>query len=590
MMINPSSALAFSLFENKGVYAVLIGSGVSRAAKIPTGWDVTKDLVRRVAAAEGIEEQHDWAAWYREKAGKEPEYSEVLDAIAASPDERRSILHNYIEPTPEDVREGRKLPTRAHHAIAWLVREAFVRVILTTNFDRLMENALREAGVEPTVIRSDDDFQGAVPLIHSRCFLVKLHGDYLDSRIENTGEELSTYSSSMNGLLDRILDEHGLVACGWSSDWDPALRAGIRRAPNRRFQFFWASRDGLSALGSDLLQDRRGRMIQIADADSFFDGLQRKVEALSAAQQPNMQSTELTVATAKQYLARPEYRIRLHDLLAQEHGNLLARLGEAPLGVQGQWLPEEFRRRVALYEAATSPLCRVFGTMGRWGDGSELQLANEIMRNHAQQPSVGGNTGWIELQSFPAMLLLYGYGLGLLKAGRHKDLYDWLSQPIATSRQTMEPVVAALFLSAWRAGDPVSWRGLEGLERNKTPLSDHLHTVFADWAKDYLLTGEEFTPLFETFEVLAALTYLSLKTEKAELSSAESETGDRSIVWCPVGRASWDDRHRDAVLDSLQGEDVMARLLAAGFARGDQHYLPLAMNNIRRAMSRIYWT
>jgi hypothetical protein len=71
MMINPSSALAFSLFENKGVYAVLIGSGVSRAAKIPTGWDVTKDLVRRVAAAEGIEEQHDWAAWYREKAGKE---------------------------------------------------------------------------------------------------------------------------------------------------------------------------------------------------------------------------------------------------------------------------------------------------------------------------------------------------------------------------------------------------------------------------------------------------------------------------------------------------------------------------------------
>lgn len=38
--------------------------------------------------------------------------------------------------------------------IARLVAAGHVRVIITTNFDRLIENALREHGVEPTVIAS----------------------------------------------------------------------------------------------------------------------------------------------------------------------------------------------------------------------------------------------------------------------------------------------------------------------------------------------------------------------------------------------------------------------------------------------------
>jgi len=62
-----------------------------------------------------------------------------------------------------------------------------VRVVITTNFDRLIENALREARVEPTVIASDDATAGATPLVHSKCAVIKVHGDYLDARIKNTG-------------------------------------------------------------------------------------------------------------------------------------------------------------------------------------------------------------------------------------------------------------------------------------------------------------------------------------------------------------------------------------------------------------------
>jgi hypothetical protein len=34
---DPLTQLAFSIYENKGVYALLVGSGLSRAAEIPTG-------------------------------------------------------------------------------------------------------------------------------------------------------------------------------------------------------------------------------------------------------------------------------------------------------------------------------------------------------------------------------------------------------------------------------------------------------------------------------------------------------------------------------------------------------------------------
>jgi hypothetical protein len=149
--------LAFSVYESKGVYAVLLGSGLSRAADIPTGWEITIDLVRRVGLAQGAGEQADWGQWYLEKVGTEPNYSSLLEELASSQEERRSILHSYIEPSVQDREEGRKVPTTAHRAIADLIANGFIRVIITTNFDRLLENALRERGIEPTIVSSVDE-------------------------------------------------------------------------------------------------------------------------------------------------------------------------------------------------------------------------------------------------------------------------------------------------------------------------------------------------------------------------------------------------------------------------------------------------
>jgi SIR2-like domain len=276
--------LALSLHHSPGVHAILVGSGVSRGAGIPTGWNITLSLVERLAALEKVTGEADWEKWYLTRYGKGPSYSEILDNLALKAAERRNILQSFIDPPEgEDIRK----PTKAHHAIAQLAATGTVRVVITTNFDRLIENAMREAGVEPTIIASADAIRGATPLVQTKCMVIKVHGDYLDARIKNTDAELESYPRAMNRLLDQVFDNFGLLVVGWSGDWDTALRDAIQRAPSRRYPFYWAARGAIGGTAQDLIERRGGRSFQIEDADRFFVKLHETLEALRQASRPH---------------------------------------------------------------------------------------------------------------------------------------------------------------------------------------------------------------------------------------------------------------------------------------------------------------
>jgi hypothetical protein len=242
--MDPLLSLSFSMHSNPGVYTLLLGAGVSRAAGVPTGWGVILDLTRKLAHLEDEDCGSDPADWYRERFDEEPDYSKILDRLARSPEERSQLLRGYFEPTEEERERGAKLPSDAHHAVAKLVAQGIVRVIVTTNFDRLTERALEEVGVSPTVIASPDAAEGALPLAHSECTVLKLHGDYLDTRIKNTAEELSSYDERIDRLLGQVFDEYGLVVCGWSGKWDEALISAFERCESRRFSTYWAAYQG----------------------------------------------------------------------------------------------------------------------------------------------------------------------------------------------------------------------------------------------------------------------------------------------------------------------------------------------------------
>ena len=318
MELDLKTSLAFNIHSNKGVYALLLGSGVSRAAEIPTGWEMMEDLIKKVAISNDKDCGENPFAWFKEEYKKEPNYSDLIKEIAPTPAERNSLLKKYFEPTLEEIEEGKKIPTEAHKAIAALVSKGYIKVIITTNFDRLLEGALEEVGVIPKVISNPDAAKGSLPLTHSPCIIIKLHGDYLDLRIKNTCEELSTYDKTMNDLLDRVLDDYGIVMCGWSVKWDLALRDAIQRRQSRRFTTFFTYRNKLEKEATQLIENIDAKKIKINSADDFFNELNEKINSLETYDQPHPLSSKLAVESLKRYLPDAKYEIKLHDLLLNE--------------------------------------------------------------------------------------------------------------------------------------------------------------------------------------------------------------------------------------------------------------------------------
>lgn len=583
ILIEPSTRIAFSVVENPGVYALLLGSGLSRAAEVPTGWDITIDLVRRLAAAEGVDGRRDWSAWHLERFGDEPSYSALLDALSVTPAERRSILHHYIEPTARDLEEGRRTPTHAHHAIARLVRAGYVRVIVTTNFDRLLEQALGAVGVEPVVIRSVDDLGGASPLPHSRCFLLKLHGDYLDNRILNTEEELAGYPAEYDRLLDRILDEYGLIVSGWSGDWDPALRAAIARAPNRRYPLWWASRGEPSAAAGELVAARAGTVVPIVDADGFFVGLADGVEALERARRPDPDTIELLLATTKRNLASPDRRIDLADAFAAELDRLMSRVTGPDFPVKASPLASDgLVERWRAIEGLSEPLARMLALAGRWGDGSDFGLAQDAVRTIFAARPGGGVVSLIALATYPAYLATLTYALGLAKAERWAELRAWFETEAASEFRKPQKLVRQSFMQAWSDVRGDFWKLWPGLENRITPWADHLVDHVVPWSRDLGMAPGTALANYHLVELLGGL-----------VSLAEHETeqlaGAAQPVWFPFGQTMRMREDQDDVYARVGLLKNREALLAAGFCRGSAAHWDASIRAMDAVAARVGW-
>jgi SIR2-like domain len=516
-MIDPINSLAFSMQANKGVYAVLLGSGVSRAARIPTGWEITMELVRKVAALQGANCEPDPAGWFLKTTGKEPGYSELLDAVAKTPTERQQLLRTYWEPTEQEREEGAKVPTKAHRAIADLVKLGFVRVILTTNFDRLLEIALQDVGIQATVLSTPDHIDGALPLVHTPCTIVKIHGDYLDTRIRNTPEELASYPDAFNRLLDRIFDEYGLVIAGWSADWDDALRGAMTRAPYRRFSTYWASRGEPSAKAADLIARRGATLIEISDADSFFDTVSEQVKALEKFSRPHPLSTEAAVATLKRYLSEPKYRIALDDLVSREAENVAETTTGPAFDVNSQDMSgTAILSRLKSYEAPSATLIRMAFVAGQWSEGAQVNPWARALAKLSQRRVQGGIVTWLELQRYPATLLLYAFGLGAVATEQLASLHAMFNSVV--TRENREDKRALELVSVWELFEQGAdiMKALPERERQFTPLQNHLEALFVPLFRPHFASENAFHVAFDRLEVLAALSYAIPAVEKGE--------------------------------------------------------------------------
>jgi hypothetical protein len=457
--VSPHLSLAFALHSSPGTYALLQGAGVSLPSGVPGAWQVLHWLIGDLATAAGHERPDDPESWWTQTYGGPPTYDGVLEALTNSAEERRHLLAQFFEPTPQEREQGKKQPTTAHHAIAQLVQLGAVRVILTTNFDLLTETALRRVGIEPVVLSSPGAIAGMAPLHAQQCAVVHLHGDYNSPGVLNTQDELGAYDPMVDALLDQVFGEYGLVVVGWSAEWDVALRAALERAPARRFATYWVEPGPPREHARRLIATRDAVLVP-ATADVFLGQVADSVESMKTVMgRRDPVDVRIAVATAKRQLAGAYVAIDMHDKLRTEVERVASSEPVRTSDFSAK-SSDEHRRRLRQLEVDTEMLLALVATAAYWGDESTDGWWFDDIARFGARPIASGSTALINLVQLPATAILYTAGIAAVGARRHDLLVRLLTEPTTTNNQGERVPVATHLTPDMVRGLPRSHRWL----------------------------------------------------------------------------------------------------------------------------------
>jgi hypothetical protein len=515
-MVDERMSMTFSVRNNPGRYALLLGSGVSTEAEIPTGWAVVNELVKRVATAEdtSIEEDADPIEWYEETYDEPATYENLIEGLARTQTERRKLLEEFFEPSDKEAERGEKQPTNAHESISWLVDNGYIDVILTTNFDQLIEKALRDQGVNPVVISGPGSARGAEPLQHQDAVVVKVNGDYKETNVKNLSSELESYSDPMQQIIDRVFHEYGLIICGWSGEYDTRLRKSLQECETHRYSTYWTYYSDLGDAAQELVAARDAFTIHHDGATSLFTDLRDRVRALEDAEDGEPLTTPIARERVKRYLPREEHKIDLADLIRQTarqtRGNIF---DEDRLPLYGEDLADDFTAddRFREYGELTTTIITELMTCAYWGGetvNTGAKAVSDALSTLAprQSPDGGSNERLRDLRRYPATLALYGVGHAGIAADNWSLVSFLLTQPIEVShRRGRQPAeknpVEALHPRYLTRG----WgRGFdrEGAEES---LRSSLKETLRDPALEFFTSESTYERAFKQFELILDL-------------------------------------------------------------------------------------
>lgn len=497
------------MYSNKGAYALLLGSGISRSAHIPSGWEVEEKLIQKLGASQGIIDSDDWHQWYKDKYQQSASYSSLLGEIVKTPTERVQLMKSFFEPTDEEKEIGWKTPTKAHLAIAKCAKKGYIRVILTTNFDRLLEKAFELEGVTPQVISHEGAISQATPIVHSKIpTIIKINGDYIDCQFRNTAEELDEYPEQMKLYLYRIFEEYGLVTCGWSGEWDKGLIEIINGATHSRYNSFFTYIGEAKNSIMSLSRDRMGELMPIESADNLFSELYEQITALEKYDANANMSHEMMLARVKKYISSKQYDIEFADIIEKwgaEAYNQITKVAHYNFSLT----KESFERYLEIHLRAIDPLLDAAIITARWGKEWHVKLFGDILIKLCIKPFKNGERGVVEtsyIHALAPMLLLNVIGIACVKFGRFKELNSILKLSVPAGNFMgfyRHPLLYLLGGTHWTYE---TWNNLMGTTYCY-PFSlfflGQLEPVF----KDYFITESEYENVFYIWEHLKSLVY-----------------------------------------------------------------------------------
>ena len=260
-------------------------------------------------------------------AGHPDEYAVAFEAMYPSADVRADFVAELVRA---------KRPNFGHHVLAALMASDLLRIVFTTNFDDLPEQAAHAlldsdiitprrpivvAGLENAPLAKRAYDKGTWPLFS------KLHGDFREQRLKNTRAELQKQDREMRSVLLDACRRQGLIVAGYSGR-DASVMEVLHEALESRDPYpsglVWCYRPsdppGDEVVNLLLEARRQGVAVEAIAVDNFIEltgalekavTLAAPVRAWLAARRPNAVPTP---APRPRGATRPYPILRLNAL------------------------------------------------------------------------------------------------------------------------------------------------------------------------------------------------------------------------------------------------------------------------------------
>jgi hypothetical protein len=243
-------------------FALMLGAGASLSSGVIPTKQIMQEIVERYA-----HDYHDGSI--------EERFGDLWRRSTSS--DRKLFLEQYLKCMPSD----------GYGRLADLTRMGYFDVIVTFNFDRLLETAFDEAGFKQvkdyrTVIRGETDINAFTKLVridNPKVKIVKLHGS-LDSAeyFLFSEEEMANYPPEIANLLGEIT-HRDIIICGYAFE-DLCVARAFDTSPDAG-SIYYVNPAGAGGQIRGILIGRRSKEKVISGDlgrfDDFFTLLQQEL-------------------------------------------------------------------------------------------------------------------------------------------------------------------------------------------------------------------------------------------------------------------------------------------------------------------------
>ncbi|KKC51117.1 tetratricopeptide repeat protein [Porphyromonas gulae] len=269
-MLKDASRGSKGLGEMK--FCFLIGAGASISSGIPSGADMARKWIQDIEEDCG---KDDFAKWKNKVGISENNVGEFYPQIYEKrfghiPESGYDCIRHYMED---------KEPSLGYLILANIMVREKHNVVITTNFDNLLEDAIRTYTQEKPFIAGHEALADYVPKRSDRAIILKVHRDLFLQPFSDR-EHTGTIQKAWEDILGRFLSDYHLIVLGYGGN-DGSLMNYLLKLENRK-PIYWcvrnidegtstpeSLRDSLSPKTKELLKND-GYVVPIDDFDKFM--------------------------------------------------------------------------------------------------------------------------------------------------------------------------------------------------------------------------------------------------------------------------------------------------------------------------------